>query len=131
MEQGPNRLFVHGSGEMISYKNLIFRGLRRRCPKCGQGRVFSGYLTLRDDCSDCGESLTGIRTDDAAPWATIMVVGHLVAPFVILAVQFGDFSTLALTLGFSALSLFFTAITLPAMKGVFVNLNWRFGIRYS
>lgn len=105
------------------------RGLRRRCPKCGDGRVFSGYLTLRDDCSHCGESLLGIRTDDAAPWATIMVVGHLVVPFVVIAVQYGNLSTLTLTLGFSALALFFTAFTLPAMKGVFVNLNWRFGIR--
>jgi uncharacterized protein (DUF983 family) len=31
-------------------------GLRGRCPRCGQGRLFDGFLTLREGCDVCGLS---------------------------------------------------------------------------
>jgi uncharacterized protein (DUF983 family) len=30
------------------------RGLRGRCPACGKGRLFQGFLTLRPACEHCG-----------------------------------------------------------------------------
>jgi uncharacterized protein (DUF983 family) len=29
-------------------------GIRGRCPRCGQGHLFSGFLTLRPSCEVCG-----------------------------------------------------------------------------
>lgn len=29
-------------------------GLRDRCPRCGKGRLFDGFLNLRDHCEVCG-----------------------------------------------------------------------------
>lgn len=115
---------------MPDYSSIVGRGLRRRCPRCGIGRVFIGYLTLRGSCPHCSESFEGIRTDDAAPWATILVVGHIIVPSIILAAQM-DYSTTQLVLGFSALVVAATMAVLPLMKGVFVGLNWRLGIRYD
>lgn len=31
-------------------------GIRGRCPRCGKGRLFDGFLTLRDECESCGLS---------------------------------------------------------------------------
>lgn len=31
-------------------------GIRGRCPRCGVGRLFDGFLTLRDRCDHCGLS---------------------------------------------------------------------------
>ncbi|MCW2367023.1 MULTISPECIES: DUF983 domain-containing protein [unclassified Sphingobium] len=31
-------------------------GLRGRCPRCAQGRLFKGFLTIRDSCEVCGLS---------------------------------------------------------------------------
>lgn len=31
-------------------------GLRGRCPRCGKGPLFDGFLKLRSDCSACGLS---------------------------------------------------------------------------
>lgn len=107
---------------------LILRGLRRRCPKCGKGRIFKGYLSIHGACPECHESFKGIRTDDAAPWATILLVGHLVAPIVPVAIKY-DISTLSLTLILVGWVLFLALTILPLMKGVFVGLNWRFNIR--
>jgi uncharacterized protein (DUF983 family) len=29
-------------------------GLRGKCPRCGQGRLFQGFLNLRRECEVCG-----------------------------------------------------------------------------
>jgi uncharacterized protein (DUF983 family) len=29
-------------------------GLRGRCPRCGQGHIFNGFLSLRSSCEVCG-----------------------------------------------------------------------------
>ena len=59
-------------------KRSILRGLRGRCPVCGTGRVFAGYLAVAPACDVCGEELHHHRADDLPPYLTILVVGHLV-----------------------------------------------------
>tara|TARA_B100000315_G_scaffold260360_1_gene321129 strand:+ start:2276 stop:2650 length:375 start_codon:yes stop_codon:yes gene_type:complete len=114
--------------QMPKLSRVILRGLRRRCPQCGVGRIFSGYLTIEDACPHCQESFEGIRTDDAAPWATILLLGHILAPIVMIVIKF-DISTLPLTIIMAVLALVLALGILPLMKGVFVGLNWRFNIR--
>ncbi|MEJ7927516.1 DUF983 domain-containing protein [Sphingobium sp. AN641] len=36
--------------------SLIEAGVRGRCPRCGQGHIFSGFLAVRDHCEMCGLS---------------------------------------------------------------------------
>ena len=31
----------------------MHRGARKRCPRCGQGRLFRGWYTLHERCSSC------------------------------------------------------------------------------
>jgi uncharacterized protein (DUF983 family) len=33
---------------------ILARGLTRRCPRCGSGRLFRHYLTMVPDCPRCG-----------------------------------------------------------------------------
>lgn len=33
---------------------LIGRGLRKRCPRCGQPKIFEGWFKLRPSCPRCG-----------------------------------------------------------------------------
>ena len=107
---------------------VMLRGLCRRCPRCGVGQVFNGYLTIEDVCPHCQESFEGIRTDDAAPWATILLLGHIMAPIVMIVVKL-DISTLPLTIIMVGLAFLLALGILPVMKGLFVGLNWRFNIR--
>ena len=34
--------------------NPIWAGIHCRCPRCGEGKLFSGFLTMAKDCSVCG-----------------------------------------------------------------------------
>ncbi|HEV2520972.1 MAG TPA: DUF983 domain-containing protein, partial [Candidatus Acidoferrales bacterium] len=38
------------------FRQSIIRGIRFRCPKCGDGRVFSSFFKMRDECAVCGLS---------------------------------------------------------------------------
>ncbi len=62
----------------------LARGAMFRCPACGQGKLFNGYLRLVDECSACHAPLGRIRADDAPPYFTILVVGHVLLPGVFL-----------------------------------------------
>lgn len=33
---------------------LLFRGLTRRCPRCGELHTFTGYFHMKDACPHCG-----------------------------------------------------------------------------
>ena len=57
----------------------LSRGARGRCPICGEGRLFSGYLKVVD-CTACGAPLGRLRADDAPPYFTIFITGHLLVP---------------------------------------------------
>jgi uncharacterized protein (DUF983 family) len=58
----------------------LLRGARGRCPACGQGRLFDGYLRLAEECSACHAPLGRIRADDAPPYFTIFLAGHVLLP---------------------------------------------------
>ncbi len=58
----------------------IGRGLLGRCPACGKSYLFNGFLKVRDACQGCGAPLGLARADDAPPYFTILLVGHLMVP---------------------------------------------------
>ena len=62
----------------------IGRGLRCRCPACGQTHVFNGWLRVVPQCLVCGAPLGRYRADDAPPYFTIFAVGHIVIPLLFL-----------------------------------------------
>jgi uncharacterized protein (DUF983 family) len=57
--------------------SALKRGLRGRCPACGEGRILRTYLTVNCSCSVCGEEFYHHRADDFPPYITIFVVGHI------------------------------------------------------
>ena len=102
----------------------MLHGWRRRCPHCGKGPLLKGYLKVRDTCPVCGEELHHHRADDGPAYLTILIVGHVMAPFL----KFGwtifrpDPLILAtsISVGCVALSLYL----LPRLKGAIVGLQW-------
>jgi len=58
----------------------LFRGACNRCPACGQARLFIGYLRVTPVCSNCSAPLGLARADDAPPYFTILLVGHIIIP---------------------------------------------------
>jgi uncharacterized protein (DUF983 family) len=53
-------------------------GLLCRCPRCGQGRLFAGLLTVAPTCSVCGLDLAAQDSGDGPAVFVILVLGALV-----------------------------------------------------
>lgn len=64
----------------------IRAGLICRCPKCGEGRLFDGFLKVRPECESCGLDLKAIETGDGAATFIMQIAGFLVG-FSALAVE--------------------------------------------
>src|SRR5687768_13016968 len=65
----------------------VMRGLRGRCPNCGDGKLFWKYLKVNQRCEACDHDLARYPADDGPAYLTILVVGHLiVAPLLLFPV---------------------------------------------
>lgn len=114
----------HAEAPEPALSRAIWRGLRTRCPRCGEGPALRDYLKVRDACPACGEALHHARADDGPAYLTILVVGHLMAPVLLWAYPIWRPSPLlvvtVLSVGCVALSLFL----LPRFKGMMVAIQW-------
>ncbi|WP_374311016.1 DUF983 domain-containing protein [Dongia sp.] len=61
-----------------TWTTSFMRGCRRKCPRCGEGAMFRGYLSIADHCSACKLPFEPLRADDAPAYFTIAIVGHIV-----------------------------------------------------
>jgi len=104
----------------------LWRGWRGHCPRCGRGALFRGYLKVDHRCRRCGEALHHQRADDAPPYVTILVVGHLVIPLVLLVERQWAPPTVLHWLIWLPLSVILTLLLLPRIKGALVALQWAF-----
>lgn len=34
-------------------RQILMRGIRLRCPRCGEGRLFTGLFSMREQCEHC------------------------------------------------------------------------------
>ena len=53
-------------------------GLRGRCSRCGQGRLFSGYLDLAPRCDRCGLDYSFADAGDGPAVFVILIAGFVV-----------------------------------------------------
>jgi uncharacterized protein (DUF983 family) len=108
----------------VELKTAALRGLMGRCPCCGEGKLMKSYLKQVENCSVCGESFGEIRADDAAPWATIILVGHVFLPFAFM-VDVDWMPVWAAALMWSALFVVLSLAILPRAKSLFVGILWQ------
>ena len=123
IEQPVSEIFGGDLGER-SVGEAVRRGIMRRCPQCGRGKLFDGYLKINLVCKSCGLEISGHRADDAPPYITIVLVGHVIVP-VALAVQeaFGPPMWMQFSIWLPAVTISALAI-LPSAKGAMIGLQW-------
>jgi uncharacterized protein (DUF983 family) len=62
-------------------------GLRGRCPRCGEGHLFQGFLTLRPACEHCGLDYSFADAGDG-PAVFVILIGGFIVVFAAMAVEF-------------------------------------------
>ena len=64
----------------------IGRGLRGRCPRCGEGHLFQGFLSLRPACEHCGLSY-GFADAGDGPAVFVILIGGAIVVFAALITE--------------------------------------------
>ncbi len=116
-------------GVQIALTRAVGRGLSCRCPRCGRGNIFARYLKPAASCTHCNEAYGKIRTDDIAPYFTILVVGHIIVPLVLLVEKLYAPPAWTHWSLWPPLTLLAVFIVLPRVKGAVMGWMWWLGIR--
>jgi uncharacterized protein (DUF983 family) len=107
-----------------SLTTSISRGLRGRCPQCGEGALFRGFLTMRPRCESCGLDY-GFADAGDGPAIFVILLGGFVVVFAALLVEvlykppFWLHAAMWLPL-----ILIVTLLPLRAIKGLLIDLQY-------
>lgn len=106
----------------------LLRGLRGRCPRCGEARLFMRFLKPIPLCPQCGQDWTHQQADDFPAYVSIFVTGHLMAPVIIGLTRDADLSVPTLLAIVLPLALVLMIGLLQPAKGAIIALQWWFGM---
>lgn len=106
----------------LTLREAILRGLRKRCPRCGEGPLFSGWNQLRESCPVCGlayEKRAGdtwffMYMSTGALTGILLITLFLIRPRVVWLGQ----------VAVSVAAVALIGLTLPHRKGVAVALDY-------
>jgi uncharacterized protein (DUF983 family) len=108
----------------VSLRGSIVRGLACRCPRCGKGRLFQGFLSLAPRCESCGLDYAFADAGDGPAVFVIFIAGFIVVGAVLaLQVLFNPPYWL-LVLILVPLVLLTTIGPLRPMKGLLIALQF-------
>jgi uncharacterized protein (DUF983 family) len=111
----------------MAQSNLLIglkRGFMGRCPNCGHAPLLRAYLKVVQTCPACGHDNGQYPADDAPPYFTILIIGHVVvAPMLVFSFiwTWPAGWVLAVTL---PLILAATLLLLPRVKGAVIGVQW-------
>ena len=105
----------------------VIAGLSCRCPRCGKGRLFSGFLSLPPRCEVCGLDYSFIDSGDGPAVFVIFLSGFIVVggAVIVEALYQPPFWVHALLWG--PLILITTLGPLRQMKGLMIALQYHHG----
>jgi uncharacterized protein (DUF983 family) len=100
-------------------------GMRGKCPRCGRGKLFNGYLTVAKHCSSCGLDYEFADAGDGATWFVMLF-----------ACVFGVGSILGIEVAYSPVWWVHVLIAIPVLiiiptlllrpvKGLLLAQQWR------
>jgi len=104
-------------------RTLLGRGCRKRCPQCGQGPLYQGWIKLHEHCPVCG---LRYLPDQGDLWGALLFFDRILFIVPVIAIfflrQFDFHTTSLLLLGGSLV--FVLIYTLPHRNGMSLALDY-------
>lgn len=118
----PDRSVAPNAWPQPPMATAIGRGLLGRCPACGKAHLFNGFLRVVTACTSCGAPLGLARADDAPPYITILITGHIIVPLLFVVDRMGQPPLWIMSAIFLPLTFFVALGLLRPVKGGTVGL---------
>lgn len=125
-QPSPKEIVPKGGQRFLT---ALRRGFAGRCPNCGHGTILHGYLKVNPTCSTCGLALGEFRSDDIPPYFTILIVGHIIIPAMLILEEFRHPPTWVHLALWLPLTLLMTLTLLPRVKGAVIGAQWATGTK--
>lgn len=100
------------------------RGFLGKCPACGQGRLFRGFVKSVDACAACGERMDHHRADDFPPYIVVTIVGHVVLGGYMMTDLVLPLSTWQHLALWAPVTLVSALALMQPVKGAVIGLQW-------
>jgi uncharacterized protein (DUF983 family) len=69
---------VRSASASVTAPSVASASLLGRCPRCGRGKLFNGYLRIAPACTVCGQDFSSFDVGDGAAALVVLVVGAIV-----------------------------------------------------
>lgn len=104
--------------------NAMWNGFCGKCPKCGQGKLFSSYVKVVPACEHCGEDMSHQRADDLPAYLVVVIVGHIIVGAFMGVEATSTLSTWQHLAIWAPLTVIMALGLLRPIKGATVGLQW-------
>lgn len=102
----------------------IVKGLKNRCPRCGEGKLFGKWLKVNPQCSVCEQGLYHERAQDFPPYIVIMIVGHIIVTALMIVEARFDLSLQTHLFIWIPLTIVLALLLMQPVKGGVVGMQW-------
>lgn len=100
-------------------------GIAGRCPRCGEGKLFSGFLAVGTECTNCGLDYSYADAGDGPAVFVILIIGFVVLGLALwMEVNYGPALWVHLVL-WIPLALILSLGSLRVIKGILLTLQYR------
>jgi uncharacterized protein (DUF983 family) len=114
-----------GDSALFSPVDPFKVGMAGCCPRCGQGKLFDGLLSLKPRCAACGLDYAFADAGDGPAVFVILIVGFIVIGLVLwLQVNYAPPIWVHILL-FGPLTIILSLLSLRWCKGILIALQYR------
>jgi len=100
-------------------------GLSGRCPRCGEGRLFKGFLTLGEGCGNCRLDYSFADAGDGPAVFVILIIGFVIVGLALwMEVNYSPALWLHFLL-WVPLTIILSLVALRSLKGLLIVLQYR------
>lgn len=107
----------------------ISTGIRGRCPRCGEGNLFKGYLSIASECDSCELDYSFADSADAPAFLVMFPVGTIVVAFWLITDAIWHWPALVHLILAVPMTVISAALFLRPVKGAIVNTQYKSGAR--
>jgi uncharacterized protein (DUF983 family) len=111
--------------EPPSFGSTLWAGIVGRCPACGHGKLFDGYLTLAPCCRTCGLDYHFADAGDGPAVFVILVTGFIVVGAALLVEIWYSPPYWLHAVLWGSLAILLPLLLLRSFKGVLIALQFR------
>ncbi|MCA0401692.1 MAG: DUF983 domain-containing protein [Proteobacteria bacterium] len=103
----------------------VSAGLGGRCPRCGEGRLFEGFLTLAPSCRHCGLDYRFADSGDGPAVFVILIAGFIIVGLLLWTEVTYEPPIWVHLVIFLPLTLIICLAMLRPLKGLLIALQYR------